>query len=425
MVQRNLKIIGLLLGALLLFAPFTPVQGKDFVLVIDAGHGGHDAGAVGQFSQEKNINLKVALAVGKLVENNCPDVRVIYTRKTDVFIPLGRRAEIANEAKANLFLSIHTNSLANSKTFTGSSTWTLGLAKSDANLEVAKQENNVILYESDYKTRYAGFDPNSSESYIIFEFMQDKYMKESVHFASLIQSQFRSALRPDRGVHQAGFLVLKASAMPSVLVELGFISTLVEENYLNSDEGVDNLSQAIYRAFTMYKREQDIKISGKSMTVVPPPVKVRPMQLPSTNTDSQSQNDDSKSSDDNDSRPVKESTAKDDAPDVPDTPVISKKAATPNDSNDDSIIFKLQVMASSFKLAESDARLKDLPNVEIVQEGGFYKYFCGASTNYYDVTRCKKDLAARYPDTFIVAYQGDKKVDVSQAIRQFKKNRSK
>src|SRR5574344_1332001 len=312
MVQRNLKIIGLLLGVLFVLSAFTPVKAKDFVLVIDAGHGGHDAGAIGQFSQEKNINLKVALAVGKLIENNCSDVRVIYTRKTDVFIPLNRRADIANEAKADLFLSIHTNSLANSKTYTGASTWTLGLAKSDANLEVAKKENSVILYESDYKTKYAGFDPNSAESYIIFEFMQDKYMKESVKFASLIQSQFRGVMRPDRGVHQAGFLVLKASAMPSVLVELGFISTLVEENYLNSDEGGDNLSQAIYRAFTMYKREKDIKISGKSMTVVPPPVKVRPMQLPTTNTDNQSQNDDSKSSDDNDSRPVKESTAKDD-----------------------------------------------------------------------------------------------------------------
>src|SRR5574344_1212803 len=274
MVQRNLKIIGIVLGVLFVLSAFTPVKAKDFVLVIDAGHGGHDAGAVGQFSQEKNINLKVALAVGRLIENNCSDVHVIYTRKTDVFIPLGRRAEIANEAKADLFLSIHTNSLANSRTFTGASTWTLGLAKSDANLDVAKKENGVILYESDYKTRYAGFDPNSAESYIIFEFMQDKYMKESVHFASLIQSQFRSALRPDRGVHQAGFLVLKASAMPSVLVELGFISTPNEESYLNSDEGANVLAQSIYRAFAMFKKERDIKQTGKSSTVIPPPVKV-------------------------------------------------------------------------------------------------------------------------------------------------------
>ena len=177
----------------LLFLPSCTnhLWGKDFVVVIDAGHGGHDPGAIG--------------------------VKGIYTRSKDVSIPLDRRAEIANNAKADLFISIHTNALANNRTAKGASTWTLGLAKSDANLEVAKRENSVILYESDYKTRYAGFNPNSAESYIIFEFMQDKYMEQSVHLASLMQKQFRQTCkRADRGVHQAGFLVLKASAMPSL-----------------------------------------------------------------------------------------------------------------------------------------------------------------------------------------------------------------
>ena len=186
---------------------------------------------VGKLAKEKTINLNVALKLGKQIKRNCPDVKVVYTRERDVFIPLDRRAEIANNAKADLFISIHTNSVAGGKTVKGASTWTLGLAKSDANLEVAKRENSVILYESDYKTRYAGFNPNSAESYIIFEFMQDKYMSQSVHLASLVQKEFRhTCKRADRGVHQAGFLVLKASAMPSILVELGFISN-PEEKY--------------------------------------------------------------------------------------------------------------------------------------------------------------------------------------------------
>ena len=173
--------------------------GKDFVVVIDAGHGGHDPGAIGKISKEKNINLNVALKLGNLIKKNCDDVKVIYTRSRDVFIPLDRRAEIANNAKADLFISVHTNALAKNRTAKGASTWTLGLAKSDANLEVAKRENSVILYESDYQTRYAGFNPNSAESYIIFEFMQDKYMEQSVHLASLVQKQFRhTCKRVDR-----------------------------------------------------------------------------------------------------------------------------------------------------------------------------------------------------------------------------------
>ena len=221
--------------------------GKDFVVVIDAGHGGHDPGAIGKISKEKNINLNVALKLGNLIKKNCDDVKVIYTRSRDVFIPLDRRAEIANNAKADLFISVHTNALAKNRTAKGASTWTLGLAKSDANLEVAKRENSVILYESDYQTRYAGFNPNSAESYIIFEFMQDKYMEQSVHLASLVQKQFRhTCKRVDRGVHQAGFLVLKASAMPSILVELGFISTPEEERYLNSEAGANTMAKGIY-----------------------------------------------------------------------------------------------------------------------------------------------------------------------------------
>ena len=270
MELRRPHILYILICLWLLVSPLNvgSTWAKDFVVVIDAGHGGHDPGAIGKISKEKNINLKVALKLGNQIKQNCNDVKVVYTSSKDVFIPLDRRAEIANNAKADLFISIHTNALANNRTAKGASTWTLGLAKSDANLEVAKRENSVILYEDDYKTRYAGFNPNSAESYIIFEFMQDKYMEQSVHLASLVQKQFRHhCKRIDRGVHQAGFLVLKASAMPSILVELGFISTPEEERYLNTDEGTTTLTRGIYRAFLAYKREHENRLTGDSRNI--------------------------------------------------------------------------------------------------------------------------------------------------------------
>ena len=227
---------------------------RNFTLVIDAGHGGHDAGAVGSYSKEKDINLRVALAFGKLVEENCPDVKVIYTRRRDVFIPLQTRADIANRNKADLFVSIHTNALPAGRLAYGSETYTLGMARANANLAVAKRENSVITLESDYKSTYQGFDPNKAESYVIFEFMQDKFMKQSVDLASAIQKQYVNAGRPNKGVHQAGFLVLRNTSMPSVLTELGFITTPAEENYLNSERGTTELSRSIYNGFLTYRR---------------------------------------------------------------------------------------------------------------------------------------------------------------------------
>lgn len=240
---------------------------KQFTVVIDAGHGGNDPGAIGKRGREKNINLNVALKLGQLIENNCNDTRVVYTRKKDTFVPLHRRAEIANNAKADLFISIHTNSLAsrNSKV-SGTETYTLGLHRTQENLEVAKKENSVILIEDDYKQRYAGFNPNSAESYIIFEFLQDKYLSQSVNFASMIQKQFRqSARRIDKGVHQAGFLVLRETSMPSVLIELGYITNPNEEAYLLSEQGSSALAKSIYQAFLNYKQH-----SRKSATAVSP-----------------------------------------------------------------------------------------------------------------------------------------------------------
>lgn len=376
---------------------FTPTQGyartaeKDFVLVIDAGHGGHDPGAIGRISKEKDINLNVALRFGKLIEQNCPDVKVIYTRQSDVFIPLDRRAQIANDAKADLFISIHTNSLAKNHTAKGASTWTLGLAKSQANLEVAQRENAVILYEDDYKTRYAGFNPNSAESYIIFEFMQDKYMEQSVHLASLVQEQFRhTCRRNDRGVHQAGFLVLKASAMPSILIELGFISTPEEERYLNSQNGINTLAKGIFQAFDAYKQEQKARLGGTSS--------------PKTASSSPTQASRKETTD---------ATQKGEQPAITDNITDKENSTRP--------VFKIQICTSKELIKANDRRLKGLKNVEHYQEDGLYKYTYGASENYNQIARLKRTITSKFKDAFIIAFKNGRKMDVNQAIREFKK----
>lgn len=375
------------IGMLLACAFPLQVEAKDFVLVIDAGHGGNDPGAVGKISKEKDINLKVALKVGKLIEDNCKDVKVIYTRKRDVFVTLNRRAQIANEAKADLFISIHTNAVAKNKTVKGTSTWTLGLAKSDDNLEVAKRENAVILYEDDYQTHYEGFNPNSAESYIIFEFMQDQYMSQSVRLASLVQNEFKqTGRRIDRGVHQAGFLVLKASAMPSILVELGFISTPEEERYLNTENGVNTLSKSIYQAFLTYKNEQSVALANEETPTTKPAKKPESKQQTTT-------------------APKKE------------------KAKAANNNNE--TVFKLQLFSTSKPLDKNDKRLKGLKNVSYYQEGGLYKYTCGDSANYDEVVRTKQQLASQYKGSFIVAFKNGKKIDVKEAVNEFNKNKKK
>lgn len=393
----------------LLFLPscISDVREKDFVVVIDAGHGGHDPGASGKITKEKHINLKVALKVGNLIKSNCQDVKVVYTRNKDVFIPLDRRAEIANNAKADLFISIHTNALAKNRTMKGASTYTLGLAKSDANLEVAKRENAVILYESDYQTRYAGFNPNSAESYIIFEFMQDKYMEQSVHLASQMQKQFRQTCRrADRGVHQAGFLVLKASAMPSILIELGFISTPEEERFLYSEAGSSTMAQGIYRAFLNYKREQEIRLTGVSRTIVP----AEPLDIETAAT--------TESPSDNEQRSAEAAASGNRMP-------ASNPPAGQQKTSRADITFKVQILTASRPLAQNDRRLKGLKGVEYYKEKGIYKYTCGASADYNQVLRTRRSLLPRFKDAFIIAFRNGEKMNVQEAIKEFKKRRNK
>lgn len=414
MELRRPHILYILICLWLLVSPsnVSSVWAKDFVVVIDAGHGGHDPGAIGKISKEKNINLKVALKLGNLIKQNCNDVKVVYTRSKDVFIPLDRRAEIANNAKADLFISIHTNALANNRTAKGASTWTLGLAKSDANLEVAKRENSVILYEDDYKTRYAGFNPNSAESYIIFEFMQDKYMEQSVHLASLVQKQFRHhCKRVDRGVHQAGFLVLKASAMPSILVELGFISTPEEERYLNTEEGSSTLAKGIYRAFLSYKREHEIRLTGSSRTALPNDDEVTDTEVAQIDS-TESKNKKPQNTPRTDKLVTEAKTQR---------PIVVEST-----TNDSEITFKIQILTSSRPLSKNDKRLKGLKDVDYYKENGLYKYTYGASSDYNKVLRTRRNtVTPLFKDAFIIAFRNGEKMNINEAIANFKKRRNK
>lgn len=367
-----------------------------FTVVIDAGHGGHDPGAIGRRGKEKNINLEVALKLGKAIERNCKDTRVVYTRKRDVFIPLHKRAEIANDAKADLFISIHTNSLAKRSTrISGTETYTLGLHKTKENLEVAQKENAVILIEDNYQQQYAGFNPNSAESYIIFEFMQDKNMSQSVSFASKIQKEFRGIHRTDRGVHQAGFLVLRETSMPSVLVELGYISNPNEEHYLLSEEGTSALANSIYKAFVNYKRE------GNSVTTK---VNLGPSE-PTQASRSGKRNTQASA---NQLRTSETRTAASEK--------VNPQTARP--------VFKIQILTSDRLLPSKSRQFKGLAPVEHYKEKGIYKYTYGADTDYNKILRLKRSKThSKFKDAFIIAFKNGKKMNVNQAIKEFKQNR--
>ncbi len=223
------------------------------IIVIDAGHGGKDPGAIGKKSKEKDLTLKLALKLGKYIEENIPDVKIIYTRKTDKFIELHKRSEIANKNNADLFISIHVNA-SRSKTATGTSTFVMGLNRSAKQMEVVKRENSVILIEDNYKMKYDGFDPNSPETEIIFSLYQNSYLDQSIRIAGEIQNQFQDkAKRINRDVRQAGLVVLWNCSMPSILIETGFITNPDEEKFLMSENGQAIIASAIYRAIKNYK----------------------------------------------------------------------------------------------------------------------------------------------------------------------------
>ena len=409
---------------------------KRFTLVIDAGHGGNDAGAVGKITKEKTINLNVALAFGKLVEQNCPDVKVIYTRKTDVFIPLHTRADIANKNKADLFISIHTNALPKGHISRGLETYTLGMHRAADNLAVAKRENEVILYEKDYKQRYQGFDPNSSESYIMFEFMQDHNMAQSVELAKFVQRRTCAAAgRQNKGVKQAGFLVLRETSMPSCLIELGFISTPDEEQYLNSATGVSELGRGIYQAFVDYKRKYDTNVSVpykaepqeevKIPSVVPEAVKQEAKQ--EEKKESKKDKRKKKEAEEKVDTVVAEKPAEPIKPTEPTKPIEPAEPAKPAVAvaSSSAPVFKVQILASSSKLTPSSPQLKGQEGTDCYEEGGLYKFTVGASTDYNEIYQLRKSLLEKFPQAFIIAFKDGQKTDVRQAIAEFKKNKLK
>ncbi len=350
---------------------------KDFVVVIDAGHGGHDYGAIGVKTNEKTINLGVALKLGDLIKKAHDDVKVVYTRDGDYYKKLQERAQIANKAGGDLFISIHTNSVdkknRNRTTIHGAATYTLGLHKSAANFEVAKRENSVIMLEDDFTTTYQGFDPNSTESYIIFELSQNKHIDQSINFASRVQQELSStASRKDNGVRQAGFLVLAATGMPAVLVELDFICNPECEKYMASQTGQSRMARSIFDAFTKYKISID-KASGK---------KVKEIKLP-------------------DEEPAVEEPA---------VETVAESIPAADADPKDKSVFKIQIMASDVELKPGARELKGVKDYSSYYDGGLYKYTIGCYNTKAEAQRALPQVRKVHQQAFVIEMRDGKRV---------------
>ena len=394
---------------------------RNFTLVIDAGHGGHDAGARGAISMEKNINLSVALQFGRYVEKYMPEVRVIYTRKTDKFVSLIERANIANRANADLFISVHTNALPAGKIARGFETYTLGKHRAKDNLDVAMRENSVISMEKDYKQTYQGFDPKSSESYIIFEFIQGKNMERSVELARMIQRKVcDNANRPDKGVHQAGFLVLRETSMPSCLIELGFITTPDEERILNNSDRVNEIAKSIYDGFAQYRNKYDKRVTVPYRPLQSGDVEELNEQESQHQVEPQRKNEAQKKVEVLKKTEALKRTEPQKKAEVQKR-VVAQKKPKPKDAP----VFKLQIFVSDRILRKGDAHFKGETDYESFREGNLVKYTMGASSNYNEIYRLRKSLQEKFPEAFIIAFKNGQKYDVNQAIREFKQNKNR
>lgn len=354
---------------------------KPYTVVLDAGHGGKDPGAVGKFSKEKDLNLSLVLKMGELIAERYPDVKVVYTRSTDVFIPLQTRADIANKANADLFISIHTNS-AESKAPSGVETFILGTDRMEANLDVAMRENAVMKLESDYKTTYQGFDPNSIDSYIMFELMQNSYMDQSLRFAEQVQQRFVGHLnRSDRGVRQAAFWVLLKTACPSILFEMGFISNPEEERFLNKPASMAQMANALVNAFGAYTHKQAVRKEASEK-----------------NSEVRSQNSDVQSSD------VRIQSSDTQSSDVriqnSDTLKTNDQGPTTNDHRP-TTMYAIQICASKTPLKPNDPQLKGQV-CECMKVGEWYKYYTAADPDRAKVMEARKKLLSLFPDCWII-----------------------
>jgi N-acetylmuramoyl-L-alanine amidase len=415
------KKITLIWVVLWMLAMTSFAANRNFTLVIDAGHGGHDAGARGAISMEKNINLSVALQFGRYVEKYMPEVRVIYTRKTDKFVSLIERANIANRANADLFISVHTNALPAGKIARGFETYTLGMHRAKDNLDVAMRENSVISMEKDYKQTYQGFDPKSSESYIIFEFIQGKNMERSVELARMIQRKVcDNANRPDKGVHQAGFLVLRETSMPSCLIELGFITTPDEERILNNSDRVNEIAKSIYDGFAQYRNKYDKRVTVPYRPLQSGDVEELKEQESQHQVEPQRKNEAQKKVEVLKKTEALKRTEPQKKAEVQKR-VVAQKKPEPKDAP----VFKLQIFVSDRILRKGDAHFKGETDYESFREGNLVKYTMGASSNYNEIYRLRKSLQEKFPEAFIIAFKNGQKYDVNQAIREFKQNKNR
>lgn len=416
----------LLLAGLLVSVLAVMGADKRFTLVIDAGHGGHDSGAKGAISYEKNLTLRYALAFGKAVEENCPDVKVIYTRTKDVFLPLHERADIANNHKADLFVSVHINALEGGRISHGFQSYTLGTGERTGtqglkeNVEVAKRENAVIFLEKDYRTKYQGLE-NSAEGDIMFEFIADKNRERSVDLSRLMQREVCKATgRVDGGPHQNNLAVLRLTSMPAILLELGFITTPDEENYLNTDSALDAYTKGMLNAFVIYKNRygsanidipyRDVsgaESQGAEVADIPnskiqdpkPEVRKREQGNTKTKTNGKSQSGGATSE--------------------------SRNSRTSQRVESSKPVFKVQIFSSKVKVKDDDSQFKGLKGCSSYEEGSYTKYTYGASNNYNEIYRLRKEVLEKFPQAFIVAFKDGKKMDVNEGIREFLANKKK
>ncbi len=378
---KNKRSYGFILVCFLLFflnhatavCSYGHYESRPFTVVIDPGHGGRDPGAVGRNTTEKDVVLPISLKLGEYIREYLPDVKVIFTRTTDEFVEIHRRAEIANSAGADLFISVHANS-NNNRNIQGTETYVMGLHTSRENLEVARKENAVIFKEDDYDEQYDGFDPDSEESYIIFSLMQNTYLAQSLNFAALLQDEFRSrARRVDRGVKQAGFIVLWQTTMPSVLVEVGFISNPQEERFLMSDQGQNYIASGIFRAVRSYKES----------------VERRSRTLASTSQSSR----------------------------VASASVSGSPARDGFEENIEKRIgFRVQVSSSGSLIPPESEYFKGLDDIEVYESDGLYKYVTGYATTLDEIREKRKKINEKFPDAFIVAVKNGQLIPLREAL---------
>jgi N-acetylmuramoyl-L-alanine amidase len=406
----SLLAIPVILGVNL---PVAAQAKKDWVIVIDPGHGGTDPGAVGGGIKEKDITLAIALKLGKQLAA-LEHTKVFYTRDSDVTVELYKRPQKANELKADLFISIHCNSVESTKPY-GAETWVMGLHKSKSNLEVAKAENAVILLEPDYKTKYDGFDPNSPEGEIIFSLYQNAFLDQSVEVASLVQKELKTnAQRFDRGVKQAGFLVLWKINMPGILVEAGFLSNENERTYLKSDAGQTTIATSIYNAVTHYRQKVDgtkakpIAISG--IDTQPKPTEENPKVSPNPSPDTPE-----KPIKPEDQKPAQTTPAKQ-------TPVVSDPKPQTIQTSPPELYFSVQFLSTSKKREPNDPAFSGLKEVHVYAPDGTYRYVSGYFKTVEQAIHHKNEMQkAAFPDAFVVAFHHGKRISLTEANQLLKK----